>query len=398
METLLFSAVVQALFTTAFLISKPKCTLSDGILAVWMVFIALPMISGVAASLWPELRIPVLQADLIYPLTYGPFMWLYVRAVAGDIDKLTKRDLLHFLPFGVVSAAQLATGLAPPPPHPEHIVFDTSTRLVGAFNLALMLSYSVLVVRRLWQHGRDVNQHFSSLPSHVTLKWLFWLIAAFFAVSLVLFLASLLSLPLLLQVHLPAQFAIILGLSFFGLRQDQVFGQHDGRRSEEDEQPRQGIAAPDLQKPKRRTLEPVGDNVQRDDAKKRYSRSGLTEERAERILLKLEACMKEERPYLSAELTIADLAKRMAVPRHHLTEVISTRRNKSFYILVNEYRIEAIKQAMRKRENSGVTLLQLAYANGFNSKSSFNSAFKQLTGRTPSQYRRKLARPGDLGI
>ena len=127
-----------------------------------------------------------------------------------------------------------------------------------------------------------------------------------------------------------------------------------------------------------------------EDSKKRYSRSGLTEERAERILTRLEAYMKTARPYLSADLTITDLAKQMSVPRHHLTEVISTRHEKSFYIFVNEYRIAAIKLAMESPENANATLLELAYASGFNSKSPFNAAFKQLTGMTPSQYRRQL--------
>ncbi|WP_162930122.1 AraC family transcriptional regulator [Pseudophaeobacter sp. EL27] len=378
MEYLFVVGVVQALFTTVFLASKPKRALSDLVLAAWMIFIALPMIDILAMHLWPDLHVPILQSDLIYPLTYGPFMWLYVRAVTGAISRISRQDLMHFLPFSLVSLVQIVTGLAPPLPNPDHMVFDTSTRLVGAVNLVLILSYSWAVAQRLSQHGLKVNQHFSNLPNRVTLKWLFWLIAGFSAVSLLLFLGSLLSLPAVLHVHLPAKIAILFGLSFYGLRQNQVFD-HKQEPSAQDRS--------DPQDPEPILTEPQGGS---EDSKKRYSRSGLTEERAERILTRLEAYMKTARPYLSADLTITDLAKQMSVPRHHLTEVISTRHEKSFYIFVNEYRIAAIKQAMESPENANATLLELAYASGFNSKSPFNAAFKQLTGMTPSQYRRQL--------
>ncbi|MEP1329746.1 hypothetical protein [Pseudophaeobacter sp.] len=223
MEYLFVAGVVQALFTTVFLASKPKRALSDLVLAAWMIFIALPMIDILAMRLWPDMHVPILQSNLIYPLTYGPFMWLYVRAVTGAISRVSQQDLLHFLPFALVSLVQIVTGLAPPLPNPDHMVFDTSTRLVGAVNLVVILSYSWAVAQRLWQHGLKVNQHFSNLPNRVTLKWLFWLIAGFSIVSLLLFLGSLLSLPAVLHVHLPAKIAILFGLSFYGLRQNQVF-------------------------------------------------------------------------------------------------------------------------------------------------------------------------------
>lgn len=386
MEYLFVVGVVQALFTTVFLATKPKRELSDLVLAAWMVFIGLPLVDILASRLWPDLCVPFLQSDLIYPLTYGPFMWLYVRAVTGEISRVAQRDLLHFLPFGVVSLVQMATGWAPPLPNPDHMVFDTSTRLVGAVNLALILSYSWAVARRLWQHRRNVNLHFSNLSNRITLKWLFWLVAGFSAVSLLLFLGSLLSVPAVLYVHLPAKIAILFGLSFYGLRQNQVFDYRQVSSAQDGPEPQD---IPQMSEPKGQSKQSELQGCS-EDSKKRYSRSGLTQERAERIHDKLDAYMKTARPYLSADLTIADLAKQMSVPRHHLTEVISTRHEKSFYIFVNEYRIAAIKQAMESPENAKATLLDLAYASGFNSKSPFNAAFKQLTGMTPSQYRRQL--------
>ncbi len=383
MEYLLFVGVVQALFTTVFLASKRPCPLSDRILAIWMVFIALPMIGGTAVRLWPDVSIPVLNADLIYPLTYGPFVWLYVRTLTGKKKRLSYRDLMHFFPFVLMSVAQLATGWAPPPPNPELTVFDTSTRLIGALNFVLMLAYSVAVTFRLSQHRKEIIHHFSNMPYRVTLTWLLWLTAGFSAVSLFLFLAALLGRPDMLRIHLPAQIIIILALSFFGLRQGQLFDPQQGN-SEQDE-----ALAPKANHAEKAFPTASEHPAQPDTVKTPYSRSGLTKDRAARIHSKLDKFMTSEKPYLSADLTISGLAKQMSVPRHHLTEVINTQHNKSFYQFVNEYRIEAVKQAMVNPENAGQTLLDLAYANGFNSKSPFNAAFKQLTGMTPSQYRRQ---------
>lgn len=186
-------------------------------------------------------------------------------------------------------------------------------------------------------------------------------------------------------------------LSFFGLRQTRVFARESdlvmGSDARQVEASCSGSASSpeplDFPEP-----EPVAKREDEYDeirAKGRYRRSGLTEERADVISTRLETFMREERPYLDAELTIERLAKRMAVPRHHLTQVISERHGKNFYLFVNEYRIQCVKQALKAPETQGATLLEVAYASGFNSKSTFNTAFKRLTGMTPSQYRRQMS-------
>ena len=367
MEHLLVVGSVHALFTAIFLITKRARTLNDLVLAAWMLFTALPLIAGATAQAWPDQHIPILRADLIYPLTYGPFMWLYVGTLTGDVTQISRRHLLHFLPFASLSLVQLLTGWAPAPPNPELASFGTAIRVIGAVNLAVLLGYTGAVFWRLARHDHEVLAHFSDLPNHVTLAWLRWMTAGITGVFLLMFLAALLSMPDLLPVHLMALVAFILLLSFFGLRQDRVFAATD--RTEDN------------------ALSP--DATAANKSKPRYDRSGLTPDRAKVIADRLETFMRAKQPYLDADLTIEALAKRMAVPRHHLTEVISEHHKKNFYLFVNEFRIQAVKQALMDPTRSAETLLDIAYASGFNSKSPFNTAFKQLTGVTPSQYRRQ---------
>lgn len=368
MEHLLVIGSVQSLFTAIFLGTKRLRMLNDLVLAVWMVFLAMPLIAGATVQLWPDVNIPVLRANLIYPLTYGPFLWLYVGALTGVIEKISARHLVHFLPFAAVSIFQILSGWAPAPPNPESGSFGTSIRVIGGINFVMLAAYSAAVLQSLRRHDAKVLEHFSNLPDYVTLGWVRWMTVGITGVFLLLFLAAALSKPELLALHLVALIVAIFGLSFFGLQQGQVFGISD------DIEQRAGDAP---------------DDPEPDTGGPRYVRSGLSPDRADVISARLDTLMLSERPYLNADLTIAVLAKRMAVPRHHLTEVINARHQKNFFQFVNDYRIEAVKQTLADPANAEKTLLDIAYAAGFNSKSSFNTAFKHLTGTTPSQYRRQ---------
>jgi|SRR5690606_276863 len=80
------------------------------------------------------------------------------------------------------------------------------------------------------------------------------------------------------------------------------------------------------------------------------------------------------------------LAAQTSVPRHQLTQILSTHYGKSFYQFIAGMRIEYAVGEILKMEET-VTLDSLSYACGFNSKTSFNRYFKAYTGMTPSEYR-----------
>jgi len=99
--------------------------------------------------------------------------------------------------------------------------------------------------------------------------------------------------------------------------------------------------------------------------------------------------MASQKPYLDANLTIEKLSKQIAIPRHYLTQIISEQLNKNFYLFINEYRINTVKHYIDDAENNPLSMLEIAYQSGFNSKSTFNVAFKKLTSMTPSQYKKQ---------
>ena len=98
-----------------------------------------------------------------------------------------------------------------------------------------------------------------------------------------------------------------------------------------------------------------------------------------------------EKPYLDRELTIYNLSEQLKISRHILSEVINVHMGMNFYNLVNEYRVNEVKERMKGEDMKHLTILAIAFDSGFNSKSSFNTIFKEKTGQTPSEYLDELS-------
>ena len=107
-------------------------------------------------------------------------------------------------------------------------------------------------------------------------------------------------------------------------------------------------------------------------------------------LSKLKQYMTEEKPYLNPSLTIQDISNSIEIPVRDLSLLINHKLNQHFYDFVNSYRIENAMTILRDTTKSKVTILEILYEVGFNSKSSFNTAFKKHTNTTPTAYRKNL--------
>ncbi|MCG8309444.1 MAG: helix-turn-helix transcriptional regulator [Cytophagales bacterium] len=103
----------------------------------------------------------------------------------------------------------------------------------------------------------------------------------------------------------------------------------------------------------------------------------------EDYLAHLKSFLEREKPYLNPELTINELAEGVKIPRQYITEILREELNKNFFTLINDYRINEVKQRLISESYTNFSILQIAMSSGFNSKSSFNSIFKQYTGVTP---------------
>ena len=121
----------------------------------------------------------------------------------------------------------------------------------------------------------------------------------------------------------------------------------------------------------------------------KYIKSGLSPEKAKSYLNNLINIMENENLYTDSNLTLNQLASKLGISDHNLSEVINTQRNQNFFDFINQYRIEKIKKDLTDPTKNNLKILSIAFEAGFNSKATFNTIFKKFTGLTPSDYRSK---------
>jgi AraC-like DNA-binding protein len=104
----------------------------------------------------------------------------------------------------------------------------------------------------------------------------------------------------------------------------------------------------------------------------------------------LKQYMAEEEPFLDPSLTIQELANQIDIPFRALSVLINHHMDQHFFDFVNEYRIQKAMVILKDQSRSQLTVLEILYEVGFNSKSSFNTSFKKYTNLTPTAYRNAL--------
>ncbi|MBL8993386.1 MAG: AraC family transcriptional regulator [Spirochaetia bacterium] len=90
----------------------------------------------------------------------------------------------------------------------------------------------------------------------------------------------------------------------------------------------------------------------------------------------------------NSELNIANLSEAMKIPRHRLTQVINEGLGVNFYTLINRLRIGEVLSRISEND-SGDSILRIAFESGFQSKSTFNRVFRHMMGVSPREYRGK---------
>ena len=115
--------------------------------------------------------------------------------------------------------------------------------------------------------------------------------------------------------------------------------------------------------------------------------SGAADQKLVDALLRL---MADERIYRQENLTIGMLATRLSVPEYRLRRLINQRLGyRNFNVFLNNHRIEEAKAALADPSQAEVPVITIAMDAGFQSLGPFNRAFKETTGVTPSEYRKK---------
>jgi AraC-like DNA-binding protein len=128
--------------------------------------------------------------------------------------------------------------------------------------------------------------------------------------------------------------------------------------------------------------------VPADPAAARYARSSLSESELAQIAADLGKRMLEQRLYVDGALDLKKLSELSGWSPNYISQALNQQLGQNFFEFVNGFRIAAAQRCLADPGDQR-SILDIALACGFGSKSTFNAVFKRMTGLTPSAFRRR---------
>lgn len=360
-------------FLVLLLIGKKGKKLADYVLAIWLFVMGLHISFYYIFSHDIQTTYPHLFGLAIpFPLLHGPLLFLYTMALTRPVYFQAKNWIWHFIP-ALCMYIYLIPFLNLPASEKIKIIENKGAGYETFGMVSVVLFNLSGIVYILWSyfllraHKKTIAQNFSNTEK-INLEWLqylifflsiIWLMVLFGEDNLIFDVASI----------------TVLCIGYFGIKQVGIFTNIHGELPEKMPENSDKM-----------TEEPVSNDTSPDTTKKKYQKSGLSEEQSLQLQKQLEQLMKTEKTFTNPELTLVDLATKLGVHTNYLSQVINERIGVSFYDYINTLRIEEFKKRVILPESKAYTLLSIAYDCGFNSKSSFNRYFKKVNDISPSEY------------
>lgn len=237
--------------------------------------------------------------------------------------------------------------------------------LMGAVFPVQLVTYWILSYQLLRRHRGNVLL-FSSQKSEIDLRWLLSILVWMFFMIVLSLILKIKENDFLNSVSIYLYLLFTLFMVYSLLRQKEVF-----LNDKNENTALENILYPNLSF---QTEKPA---------------SRLNEDELLKYKSILNTLLEQEEVFTDSEINLASLADKVGISMNDLSFVINNSYNMNFYTLINNYRIEKIKEMLTKKQCSHLTILGIAYEAGFTSKSTFNNAFKKNTGHTPSEYVKK---------
>ena len=297
---------------------------------------------------------------------YGPLLYFYTSFQTGKISAFKKSHLVHLLPFALYVIIDINT-VTPVFIETSSLVGHVDDRGVGIYRIFMYFCRAVSIIAYLipsliivLRYKKKLNDRFSNI-SKISLTWLKTLILA----SFFFWFAGLVA--MIVFVYFPEHIIIATPFFSFSIAVSFYIAAYFALH--------QSASISDSQSGKENSAK-YSNNVIPYDVLKGYSG---------KILSSLDC----EHLYLEEDLTLDDFSGRIGIPSHTISQVLSTVLDTNFNRLVNGYRINHATELLSS--DNDVSIISVCYKSGFNSKSVFNTTFKQITGKTPTQFKNELA-------
>lgn len=378
-EAILYIGLAQSLFAAFALGTRKRVSLPDKLLVGGLLVFAFKFIILILNNEHGEFFDMQFSLGLI-PLTFGPILYLYTSYLVAELKRFRAIDLLHFVPFVFITVAYFMF-------FQDVVDFSDETFLKQdeylwvrvTFSIVFftsVITYTILTFVKLINFRKNIEAQFSYHDRRLRLFWVNFIAVLFTLSGLVVIVAGaynammfakLVNTSLLSHIGLTA---IAYSVSYFGLRQPSLF------RSDYT-----------MEEPEKESIKP--------ESNEKENKPRFSEDEAKLLEERLIMHMNEDRPYLNPELTLSELSAQINLAKHELTELLNVNIGKNFFSFVNEFRLKAVVRRLANPDYDHLTIIAIANDCGFNSKSTFNSLFKQYTGHTPSDYK-KMLREGEV--
>lgn len=354
MNTLVWIGFCQSVFAAIIMLAKKERSQPDKILSAWLILLGIEFFT--CAFDFNFFGKPKLSSSF---LLFNPALFIYIQSLTKPNFRLHWSQLLHLIPFVVFEIVVYI--IDEPFLLDNFFKFDKHFLFRILFAFATILSwciYNPLSLIAVHKHRMFLRSEKSNIERNENLSWVLF-VAIFYAVyCCIAFIITVFVFFQHLDTLIPHYYNyvvllfLVYVLSFYGLLQKQL--------------------------PNKYLVNKV-----------LYKNSSLSPENKEKIKHKLLNHFEINKAFLDPDLNMDSLAVALHIPKHQLTEVLSTVVGKNFFQFVNSYRIDAVKTMLLDSKNL-YSIEAIGYECGFSSKSSFYSVFKELTGETPISFRKKI--------
>jgi AraC-like DNA-binding protein len=361
-----------SLFLSLFLVTvKTEHTLSNRLFAFFLILTAID-ISGNLSSVF---EIPLTARVFISSFFFLqlPTFYLYVLSVCYSDFKLKPKHLIHSIPFLTANLVLLPRFYSVSQASKISFLEKISSKPEIQFNHVLMHVQMVLYIIAAFmiiRKARKIYLQNYAGASIESLKWLFQFTLAlslFYCIALVKNIFKFTPYPNIsgqLKIGLLVfELIIIFWYLYKALNNPSLFRTIDSK------------------------LKLVSDIISEEENSDHLA---VHEREYNAALIKLKNYMTDEKPFRNPAVTIQDISASIEIPVRELSLLINHTLEQHFYDFINAYRIENAMHILKDTTKSKLTILEILYDVGFNSKSSFNTAFKKHTGETPTSYRKNL--------
>lgn len=387
----------QVLLSVPILLSRAMKSAIFLPLAIFLIANSTIALVPVVNAQFPDLS--QLYSAIVFPTLFllCPCLWFYIEGITAEEPwQLNRKQTRHFVLLWPALVISVMIMLLPKGVYTDIFINDidavTPLAIATVIGLLVMmmlwlgqcLYIMVRIINRLITYRKQLKNVFSNHDDKA-LNWMNWLL--FIAISTWLFsLATVFSSNLfdnfLFNIRTESFLSLLLvwSLAHFGLQQKPGFTGYS--------------ESVDITAPNKETQNKVApnnetqnneDNVEISSPMK-YQRSALDAVQSSRIADKINNIMSNEQLYLDSNLSLQKFANHLAISPNYISQTLNETLCTNFFDFINKWRIEAAKPKILANQDS---VLNVALEVGFNARSSFYKAFKQETGKTPSEFRKQ---------